>query len=172
VKGTRVVGGPVRLVVQGGSAFVYIVDRDHRADVVAKVKDAFRNVSGVQRVVSSEAFAGLGVADPAVDPHAPDLILFAKDGYVFGDTAAGALSFREKPERKGSHGHDAALPNLHAMFVAAGRGVRPGVTLGDVRNTDVAPTVARLLGLTIPSPDGAPLAAALRDADHAPVAAK
>jgi len=37
---------------------------------------------------------------------------------TFGDTAAGELSFDDKPERKGSHGHDPELPELHATFVA------------------------------------------------------
>ena len=28
------------------------------------------------------------IADPKVDPHEPDMMLFAKEGWVFGDTAA------------------------------------------------------------------------------------
>lgn len=172
VKGTRVVGGPVRLVPQGGAAMVYVLDKPNRADLIAKVKDAFKNEAGIERIVSSESFADLGVADPAVDPHAPDVVLFAKEGKVFGDTAAGQLTFREKPERKGSHGHDADFPHLHASFYTAGRGIKQGATLGEIRNTDVAPTVATLLGLTIPNPDGAVLRAALSGNDTPQVAAR
>ena len=154
VKGDRVVGGPVRVVPQGGSALVYVLDPAGRAAVIDRVKQSFRDVDGIARVVSSESFASLGLADPAADPRSPDLVVFAREGCVFGDTAAGALTFREKPERQGSHGHDPEFPNLHATFVAAGRGVTPGTRLGAIRSTDVAPTIASLLGLTLPSPDG------------------
>jgi predicted AlkP superfamily pyrophosphatase or phosphodiesterase len=172
VKGTRVVGGPVRVVPQGGAAMVYVLDKPNRAAVIAKVKDAFKGHDGIERIVSSESFAKIGVADPAVDPNAPDVVLFAKEGKVFGDTAAGALAFREKPERSGSHGHDADFPHLHASFYAAGRGIKPGVALGEINNTDVAPTVASLLGLTIPNPDGAILRAALSSNDATQVAGR
>ena len=46
------------------------------------------------------------------------MMLFAKMGYFFGDTAAGTIPRDTKPERKGSHGHDSNFPDLHAMFVA------------------------------------------------------
>jgi hypothetical protein len=164
VKGTRVVAGKVRVVVQGGAAFVYVTDAAKRDEVVGKVKQAFAGVEGVQKVATVEDYPGLGVADPKVDPKAPDLILFASMGYAFGDTAAGALSFREKPERKGTHGHDADLPELKATFVAWGRGTKPGARLGDISNTDVAPTVARLLGISMAGVEGRVLAEALADA--------
>jgi predicted AlkP superfamily pyrophosphatase or phosphodiesterase len=163
VKGPRVVGGSVRVVVQGGAAMVYVLDPSRRDEIIGHVKKAFEGVAGVQKVVSSEQFGALGVADPHVDPHAPDLFLFADEGCAFGDTAAGTLTFREKPERKGTHGHNADLPDLHATFVAWGRGIKPQTRLGEIRNTDVAPTIAKLLDLQIPNPNGAVLTDALID---------
>jgi predicted AlkP superfamily pyrophosphatase or phosphodiesterase len=91
------------------------------------------------------------------------MILFAEEGCSFGDTAAGALPFNEKPERKGSHGHDPSLPDLHATFVAWGVGIKPGTKLGEIKNIDVAPTIAKLLGIDLPNTDGKPLAAALAE---------
>jgi predicted AlkP superfamily pyrophosphatase or phosphodiesterase len=82
-------------------------------------------------------------------------------GYVFGDTAAGELPFEEKPERRGSHGHDPNFPDLRATFVAAGAGIRPGVELELIDNTAVAPTIAALLGFEIPNAESPPLASAL-----------
>jgi predicted AlkP superfamily pyrophosphatase or phosphodiesterase len=163
VKGTRVVGGPLRVVVQGGAAMVYILDPARRDELIGKVKKAFTGVEGVQQVVSSDQFGDLGVADPRIDPHAPDLFIFANEGYAFGDTAAGKLTFHEKPERKGTHGHNANLPDLHATFVAWGRGIKPQTRLGEIQNTDVAPTIARLLNLQIPNPNGKVLTDALTD---------
>jgi predicted AlkP superfamily pyrophosphatase or phosphodiesterase len=163
VKGTRVVGGSVRLVAQGGCALLYITDEANRATIIEKVKKSFDGLDGVSKVIASDEFKDYGVADPKDDPHAPDMILFAKEGYNFGDTAAGALPFNVKPERKGSHGHDAELPDLHATFVAWGVGIKSGKQLGEIQNIDVAPTVAKLLNIPMPNADGKPLAAALSE---------
>jgi predicted AlkP superfamily pyrophosphatase or phosphodiesterase len=161
--GKKEASGAVQLVIQGGSAMVYVLDTEHRASVIDRVKKAFRGVKGVSKIVGPEQLKAYGVADPKDDPHAPDMILFAELGYNFGDTAAGELSFDDKPERKGSHGHDAALPELHATFVAWGVGIKHGARLGEISNIDVAPTIAKLLGLTIPKVEGKPLSAALEN---------
>ena len=51
---------------------------------------------------------------------------------------------------RGSHGYRPEVPGMGALFVAAGRGVRPGTSLGAVRALDVAPTVLALLGAPAP----------------------
>jgi predicted AlkP superfamily pyrophosphatase or phosphodiesterase len=161
VKGTQIVHGAVHVVAQGGAAMIYILDEANRPAIVDQIRKSFDGMKGVEKVVGPEELKEYGVADPKDDPHAPDVILFADEGYNFGNTAAGALTFFEKPERKGSHGHDAALPDLHAMFVAGGVGIKPGVRLGEIQNIDVAPTIAALLGISMPGVDGKPLSAAL-----------
>ena len=161
--GKKGTSGEVHIVVQGGSAMVYVLDEAHRASVVERVRKAFGGVKGVSKVVGPGQLRAYGVADPKDDPHAPDMMLFAEEGCAFGDTAAGELPFNEKPERKGSHGHDADLPDLHATFVAWGVGIKPGARLGEISNLSVAPTIAKLLGLPLPNAEGQPLAAALGD---------
>jgi predicted AlkP superfamily pyrophosphatase or phosphodiesterase len=168
VNGARVVGGSVKIVPQGGCAMLYITadaapGPAARDAIVRRVKQAFDGATGVASVLGPEQLHDYGVGDAASDPRCPDLLLFAKEGYVFGDTAAGALEFVDKPERRGSHGHDPHLPDLHGLFVAWGSGIKPGVRLGEIRNTAVAPTIAALLGIRMPDTDGRPLAAALRD---------
>jgi hypothetical protein len=61
----------------------------------------------------------------------------------------------------GAHGYDpASFPEMHGIFVALGRGVPKGVRLPRVRAIDVAPTVARLLGIDPPAQsEGAALSA-------------
>lgn len=159
----KVVGGAVQLVPQGGSALVYVTDKANRQQVIDRVTRAFNGVRGIASVVGPGGLAAYGVADPAVDPNAPDMILFAQEGYVFGDTAAGALPVEEKSERRGSHGHDSNLPDLHATFIAWGVGIKPGARLGEISNTDVAPTVAKLLDVPMPNVDGKVLSAALSE---------
>ncbi len=161
--GRRVTGGSVQIVPQGGSALVYIVDDANRESIVKQIKEAFTDVEGVASVISAEDFPAYGIANPRRDPHAPDMVMFAKMGYFFGDTAAGSIPHDVKPERKGSHGHDSNLPDLRAIFVACGAGIKPGVQLGDINNTSVAPTIAKLLGLEIPNAEGKPLVEALAE---------
>jgi predicted AlkP superfamily pyrophosphatase or phosphodiesterase len=156
-------GGAVQMVTQGGSAFVYVLDDPHRSEIIDRIRKALQGVEGISRIIGPEGFKEYGVANPKDDPHAPDMILFAQEGCVFGDTAAGELPFVDKPERKGSHGHDSSLPDLHATFVAWGVGIKRGVQLGEISNTDVAPTIATLLGFSIPNVEGTALKKALAE---------
>lgn len=158
VKGARVVGGPVRVVTQGGAALVYVLDKANRVSLVEQITKAFTGLPGVEKVVAAGDFKSYGVANPDDDPHAPDVILFANEGWTLGDTSAGVLPVFEKPERKGTHGHDPDLPDLHATFVAWGVGIKPDARLGEIQNIDVAPTLAKLLGIPMPNVDGKPLA--------------
>ncbi len=52
--------------------------------------------------------------------------------------------------RTGAHGYDPALPALHGVLLALGRGVAPGARLPVQVQVDVAPTVAHLLGIAPP----------------------
>jgi predicted AlkP superfamily pyrophosphatase or phosphodiesterase len=156
--GKRVTGGDVQLVIQGGSAMVYIADDANRDDVIKRVKKAFAGAEGVGKVVGPDEFAEYGIGDSKRDPHAPDMLIEAKLGYYFGDTAAGG-----KSEHKGSHGHDSHYPELHAMFVACGKGIKPGTKLGEIDNRSVAPTMAKLLGIEMPNVEGKVLTEALAE---------
>jgi hypothetical protein len=52
----------------------------------------------------------------------------------------------------GAHGYDPGRhPAMHGIFVAIGRGVPKGARLPRVRAIDVAPTLARLLGIGAPA---------------------
>ncbi|HEY4902476.1 MAG TPA: ectonucleotide pyrophosphatase/phosphodiesterase [Candidatus Sulfotelmatobacter sp.] len=50
----------------------------------------------------------------------------------------------------GAHGYDATrMPEMKAIFVAAGPDIRPGVELDPFENVDVYPLIAKILGLDI-----------------------
>ncbi len=156
--GTRITGGDIQVVIQGGSAFIYVIDEANRESIIARFKQALASVDGVDKIAEPTEFADYGIGDPRRDPHAPDLMLFAKMGYYFGDTAAGG-----KDELRGSHGYDSKLPDLQAVFVASGAGIKPGTNLGPIENTSVAPTIARLLGIELPTAEGKVLTKALTE---------
>jgi len=59
----------------------------------------------------------------------------------------------------GTHGYDPALPDMGGVFMAMGRGIPMDLALGEVRQIDVAATVAQLLGIEPPlQSEGRPIA--------------
>jgi len=50
----------------------------------------------------------------------------------------------------GGHGFDPNLPEMGAIMLAMGRGVPQGARIGPVQMIDIAPTIARLLGIGAP----------------------
>jgi predicted AlkP superfamily pyrophosphatase or phosphodiesterase len=155
--------GKIHCVIQGGSALVYLLDENERDALATKVTELFSHEEGVASVAQRSELGAIGVADPATDPHGPDMILFAQEGYTFGNGVKEENYHLPNPERKGNHGHDPRLPILKATFIASGAGIKPGVSLGEISNLDVAPTLAKLLGINLPGTDGKVLADALGD---------
>jgi len=61
---------------------------------------------------------------------------------------------------RGTHGWDPSLPDMGTVLMARGRGVAAGSRIPAVSQIDVAPTVARLLGIEPPQhSEGTPIAA-------------
>jgi predicted AlkP superfamily pyrophosphatase or phosphodiesterase len=148
---------PVELLTQGGSLFVYILDQSRRTEIEKALAGAYARQKGVTRVLTRAQFKANGLATPEEDPHAPDMVVLGGNGSYFGDTSAGQIPKSEKPEVRGSHGQDPLLPDLHAMFVGWGVGIKPGTKIGEIKNVDVAPTIARVMQLDLPNAEGKPL---------------
>jgi predicted AlkP superfamily pyrophosphatase or phosphodiesterase len=70
-----------------------------------------------------------------------------------------------------THGYLASDPETDGIFIASGAHIKAGVTLPRVSNLDIAPTLARLLGLSLPGAEGRVLDEIL-DEDAAPPAAR
>jgi predicted AlkP superfamily pyrophosphatase or phosphodiesterase len=84
------------------------------------------------------------------------LLLTARDGYSFSGATGGPVT-AAVPQQRGSHGYLASDPDMDALFIASGYGVRAGALSGRISNVDVAPTIAKLLGVALPSAKGKPL---------------
>jgi predicted AlkP superfamily pyrophosphatase or phosphodiesterase len=154
-EGTKITGGTVRSLGQGGAAFIYVLDQPDREAVIARLAQKFREVEGMDVVIERKDFAKYGLADPQQNPHMADLVLSAKSGYSFSDSLGGNLLVTPKTDTvKGTHGYDPNQPGMHGTFVAWGAGIKAGAKAGTMSNTDVAPTMAALLGLKIPDTDG------------------
>jgi predicted AlkP superfamily pyrophosphatase or phosphodiesterase len=151
--GPRVLKARVQMVAEGGTAHVYFNDPAARAEK-DRVVQLFRGTEGIADVVEPSGYAALGLPDPKDNGGMGDLLLVAKRGYAFLDTPIGESVIVPSTTYLGTHGYVASDANMNATFVAAGPGIKRGVTIDNVRNIDVAPTAAALLGLTMPTAQG------------------
>ncbi|MBI3464836.1 MAG: alkaline phosphatase family protein [Planctomycetes bacterium] len=158
VEKDKVVRRPAWSVSQGGGASVYIVDQARRSQIAAQIKKALDGVEGIEAVFEPKDFGKIGQATPDEDKFGADLWLAAKEGYSFSNSHTAEQVVTKNAKRDGTHGFLPHHPDMHGIFVAWGRDIKPATKLGPIKNTQVAPTIARLLGLELPAADGKPLA--------------
>ena len=111
-------------------------------------------LDGVQRVIDPSEFAALGLPLPTENLEAPDLILATGPGYSFNADLTGEVIGPATETYRGTHGHLPHPAYMQATFIAAGTGIRSGTTIKSLNNIDVAPTIARLMGLKLENADG------------------
>ena len=128
----------------GGSAFVYAADPES-AIAARDVLEAEAAATGAFRVVSAEELIAF-----ASDPEAW-FGLEARPGFAFRDDARGEVVVPAR--RLAASGYlDADVGG--AGLVAWGRGFRSGLTVPEMAHQDVAPTLARLLRVSLPDATG------------------
>lgn len=128
--------------------------------LAARVEQAFREAAavtykGIFRVVSRAELDDLGAYPEAAFFIEPAEGYYVSDGVQDDAVLVGATRF-------GAHGFLPTEARMHTGFIAAGAGIRRGVPLPLLRQIDVAPTIARLLGFTMPDVDGVPIVGVLQ----------
>jgi predicted AlkP superfamily pyrophosphatase or phosphodiesterase len=88
------------------------------------------------------------------NPRAGDPVVVATGPYLLRvsapETSATSVAMKFYGPPVGMHGYDPAkMPEMKAIFFAAGPDIRAGVKVGSFENVDVYPLVARILGLDI-----------------------
>jgi predicted AlkP superfamily pyrophosphatase or phosphodiesterase len=145
-------------VGDGGVAHVYLAPRGPASaapgDRLADLEQLFGGwkVGGeavIERVLRREQAAALGLDHPA----SGDLILFARPGYAFSTKLTPAAADTLAPRVLGMHGYLSAHPEMRAIYLALGAGIKPGQG-GTVQAAELAARVAGWLG--IKQPESAP----------------
>jgi len=149
-EGGKVASAQVYSVPEGGSALVYLTLPDEDGALLAKAKQVLAGVEGIAAVVEAPEFSKYGLPAPTATGQMGALMLTAKEGYAFTADSVEPAVVDAPPGSLGSHGYVASDPDLQALFIASGRGIKPGVTLDAVSNLNLTPTIARLLGLQMP----------------------
>jgi hypothetical protein len=134
----------------GGSAAVMLKDpndRGARNRVAAALKDlADEEGACLFRVYEGEAARRLGGFPDAT------FIVGVKPGCYLGGGFEAPITRDIKPG--GGHGYLPELEEMDASFFIAGPGVPAGRNLGRIDMRDIAPTLASLLGVELPSAEG------------------
>ncbi len=153
--------GNVWVKAEDGIAFLYIPDASKRAELLPKLKAYYATIPGIDHVYTNEEGKALGLPAEADTDQAPQLYMTAAPGYALIDDTTGPLA-NTIPTARGQHGYINTMTDMQALFVASGAAIKPGVSLGLIPNLRVAPTIAKILGVSLPDAKQPPLDEILR----------
>jgi predicted AlkP superfamily pyrophosphatase or phosphodiesterase len=136
--------------VTGGSAAVVLKDPKDSA-TLAQVRELLAKLAGdpangIDRILEAEELHKRGGYPTA------SFFVSLKPGWRTGSLLTGPVLSRTKPG--GTHGELPDLPDLRAAFFVIGPGVPAGRSLGLIDMREVAPTLAYLAGLSLPTAEG------------------
>ena len=161
--GNAIADGKVHFLAEGGAGMLYIKNPAERERIIAELVPALKAVEGIEAVIPSSEFAQVGHLPPDQNPHEPDILIAAAEGYSFAENPASKDLITSAGATKGTHGNHPKNPLMDATFVAWGAAIKPGVKLPRIRNVDVAPTMAAVLGLKMENVEGRVLREMLKE---------
>jgi predicted AlkP superfamily pyrophosphatase or phosphodiesterase len=106
-------------------------------------KLAADQVNGIDQVLNERQ-----IAEHGGFPDATFLVVM-KPGYVAGAATSGPMVV-EQTTVHGTHGFWPLMPEMHASFFAMGQGLAKGRDLGLIDMRQIAPTVAGIMGVSLP----------------------
>jgi predicted AlkP superfamily pyrophosphatase or phosphodiesterase len=137
-------GGTAEIVLREGADEAL---RARVGEVLARLRSAPEN--GIDRVFDSAAIAKMGG-----DPHAAFFIAF-KPGNMMSAERKQAL--HAPSQYRGMHGYAPDVPEMNATFLIEGKGIPAARALGEIDMRAIAPTLAKLLGVSLPQAESNPL---------------
>ena len=162
VQGTVVPGAKVPVIsswkaepwLAGGMAAIMLHDpNDHQTEQQVKAmldKLAADPENGIAAILDRDAMKQRGTF-----PDAAFLVVL-KPGYYTGSAISGDL-VTLIPGHRGSHGFSPEYPEMRASFFAVGEGIAHHRDLGVVDMRQIAPTVAKILKVPMPTAKQKPL---------------
>ncbi len=139
--------------VSAGAGAIFVNPRGDE-EAARAAETALRRDAGVRyTLISRRQLDDLGAMDGAAFAIEP------APGFALGGGCARGLT---RSGGGGAHGFLPSRPSMATGFIAAGAGVRAGVTLDTMSLIDIAATVARLLGVAAPPVEGRVLAEILK----------
>jgi len=135
-------------------SFAVILARPNDAALKAKVAALLKRLTadpknGLGQVIDEKQIVAWGGSRQA------SLWVDCRPGYESGSKLTGDMV--APPLNKGTHGYFPSHPQMWASFFLTGPGIAPGKSLGVIDMRDIAPTLARIAGASLPSATGKPL---------------
>ncbi len=171
VEGTEPTGGRAHARAGGGRGWVYLLNPATRDADRRQIQQLFEGVEGIAKVIGPDQFTQFGLPDPEQNAQMGDLWIIAEAGYAFSSQVDGDEILVDT-EPLGFHGYPADQEKMKAMFLASGPGIRQGAAIEGVQIIDIAPTIAALFGIDMPTADGRVLEAMLSGSARAPAPAE
>ncbi len=106
--------------------------------------------NGIAQALDKKDFESLGGFPDA------EFLLALKPGYTFAGAFSGPL-VTELPRTEGTHGYLPSFSEMRASFFAMGPGIARGRDLGTIDMRQIAPSVAGILGVSLPAAKQPPL---------------
>ena len=142
-----------------GSAYIYVNNQNDDAaknlvtDILADLLQDESN--GIEAAITGAEANAKGADGTAFR------MLEAARGYYFSEAIDGDYieevteqDARTKKYTFACHGYSPEKEGYHTVFFAAGKGIRPGISIKSMHLVDEGPTFARLLGLDLGDTDG------------------
>lgn len=123
-----------------GAAAIFVKNQSDEKAVEALFRDIHKSPdSPIWRIFNRQEISRVGALPQAA------LMLDAAPGFCFGNAAKGGVTAKAK--QKTASGYSPQRLEMRPVFMAFGKGIKPKGNLGFMRLLDVAPTVARILGI-------------------------
>lgn len=139
----------------GGSCAIVLKDANDKA-TAAQVNTLFAKWAKQERSPIKQRVTPAELRRLKALPQAT-LMLEAAPGFSFDDTLTGAEVRDSGETYRGTHGYLPTDPRMRASMILYGPGVRAGAKVGLAQMIDLAPSIAQLLKLKLPQPEGKPL---------------
>ena len=155
-----------KFMTAGGSAFLYTHSPNKEA-IIKAVTDTLNRLPHEKRklfrIIGRAELDKMGADSSAI------MALAAVPGLVFSastkqapatNLGPGTLIQDNKlegvfiPTTGGHHGYDPKIPDMYTGFIASGAGIKKGGYIRELCVTDIAPLIAKLLGIEFKTPDG------------------
>jgi predicted AlkP superfamily pyrophosphatase or phosphodiesterase len=153
----------VQVEASGGIAHLYVDPALPAARREAAVKALRKDAEGLAQLgspLTDEVFQRADLARVALDnPRSGDVVVLLKPGVEFSTFGKEVVG---PPRERGGHGYRNGTPALDACFMAMGPGITPARP-ATVSLLDVAPSVARALGIVPPGREEVRVSSRTRD---------
>jgi predicted AlkP superfamily pyrophosphatase or phosphodiesterase len=138
----------------GGAAAIYLQDQNNE-ELAKSLEQIFAEIhqkdgSPIWRVLSKKDAAKLGA-----DPRAA-LFIEAAPGFTISEKAAGKKVTDKvgSSVRRATSGYLPSRSEMRGVLIASGKGIKPKTQIEYAQLVDIAPTIARLLGLELKASRG------------------